>query len=63
VFITANEIAEFTDPAVFEKTCALVRTQVTRRIAGVVEIDIASPEGVYEAYRTLRGKYRKSKAS
>lgn len=63
VFITANEIAEFTDAAVFEKTCALIRTQVTRRIAGVVEIDIAHPDGVYDAYRTLRGKYRKAKAA
>lgn len=63
VFMTANQIAVYTDPAVFEKTCALIRTQVTRRIAGVVEMDIAEPEGVYEAYRTLRGKYRKSKST
>jgi hypothetical protein len=62
VLLTANAIAEFADADTVEKTRAQIRVQVTRRIAGVVEIEIPDPEAVYEAYRTLRAKYRKGKA-
>lgn len=63
VFLTANAIAVFADADMVEKTRALIRVQVTRRIAGVVEIDIPDPDAVYAAYRTLRGNYRKAKAA
>jgi len=61
VFLTANAIAEFTDPDLIEKTKKMIRTQVTRRISGVVEIDIPDPESMYEIFRDLRGKHRRGK--
>ena len=61
VFMTANAIAEFADADLIEKTKTMIRTQVTRRISGVVEIDIPDPESVYEIFRELRGKHRTAK--
>jgi len=57
VFMTANAIAAYTDADLVVKTRKMIRTQITRRIAGVVEIDIPDPESVYQVFRDLRGKH------
>ena len=61
VFLTANAIAEFADAELIEKTKKMIRAQVTRRISGVVEIDIPNPESLYQIFRDLRGKHRSAK--
>jgi hypothetical protein len=54
VFMTAHTISGFADPELIQKTRQMIRTQVTRRISGVVEIDIPDPDSVYGVLRSLR---------
>jgi hypothetical protein len=60
VFMTANTIAAFADADLVAKTRQMIRTQITRRIAGVVEIDIPDPDAIYGVLRTLRGSRSKT---
>lgn len=58
VFLTDNSIETIADEDLVQLTRDRIRRQVTRRISGVVGIEIASPEGVYEAYRELKRAVR-----
>lgn len=61
VFMAANALAGYIDQALVEKIRTTIRTQITLRIAGVVELDIPDPESVYQVFRDLRGKHNAGK--
>ena len=63
VFMTVRQISSFADSQLIEKTKSVIREQITRRIAGVIGVDIPNPESVYEIYRQLKREHLESQRS
>jgi len=61
VFLANNSVEGIADEELVQRTRQRIRTQVTRRIGGVVGIDIRDPDAVYDVYRELKAAHRRSK--
>lgn len=61
VFLANNSVEGIADDALVQRTHQRIRAQVTRRISGVVGIDLREPDAVYDVYREVKAAYRGSK--